>query len=215
MLYFISSGNFILERMHLELNIKDVISYTSLSHLKPTTSQAIERTPKISQGVLVIGFTQGSKYGLAGERKHKKHLGPKRLPYTATQATVLVLQGTLCLRNMNQEDEYKESWFSESLSKIFQWDCICPIGIAGSSQVALVVKNPPVNAGDMRDIGLMPGSGRFPGGGHCNPCQYSCLENPMDQGAWRATVYRVTKSQTRLKQLDTYTHIVLKPSQDL
>jgi len=51
MLYFISSGNFILERMHLELNIKEVIGYISLSHLKPTTSQAIERTPKISQGV--------------------------------------------------------------------------------------------------------------------------------------------------------------------
>ena len=97
---------------------------------------------------------------------------------------------------MNQEDEYKESWFSESLSKIFQWDCICPVGITGSSQVALVVKNPPVNAGDMRDIGLIPGSGRLPGGGYCNPLQYSCLENPMDQGAWRATVYRVAKSQT-------------------
>ena len=110
--------------MHLELNIKEVMSYTSLSHLKPTTSQAMERTPKISQGVLVIGFTQGSKYGLAGERKHNKHLGPKRLLYITTQATVLFSQGTLCLRSMNQEDEYKESWFSENLSKIFQWDCM-------------------------------------------------------------------------------------------
>ena len=63
-------------------------------------------------------------------------------------------------------------------------------------QVVLVVKNPLANAGDTRDAGLIPGSGRSPGGGHRNPLQYSCLENPMDRGAWRATVHRVTKSQT-------------------
>ena len=65
----------------------------------------------------------------------------------------------------------------------------------GASQVALVVKNPPANAGDM---GLIPGSGRSPGEGHGNPLQYSCLENPMDRGAWWATVRGVTKS-TRVK----------------
>ena len=70
-------------------------------------------------------------------------------------------------------------------------------------QVVLVVKNPPANAGDIRNMGLIPGLGRCPGGGHGNPLQYSCLENPMDRGAWWATVYRVTKSQTRLKQLST------------
>ena len=106
----------------------------------------------------MIGFTQGSKHGLAGERKHNKHLRPKRLPCTATQATVLVSQGTLCLRSMNQEDEYKKSWFSESLSNIFQWDCICCIGTTGYFQVALVVKNPPANVGDIGDIGLISGS---------------------------------------------------------
>ena len=51
----------------------------------------------------------------------------------------------------------------------------------------LVVKNPPANAGDMRDTGLIPGLGRCPGGGNGNPFQYFCLENPMDRGAWRAT----------------------------
>ena len=61
-----------------------------------------------------------------------------------------------------------------------------------------VVKNPPSNAGDIRDAGLIPGSGRSPGGGHGNPLQYSCLENPMDREAWQATVHGVTKSQTRL-----------------
>ena len=50
--------------------------------------------------------------------------------------------------------------------------------------MALVVKNPPDNAGDIRDMGLIPGSGRFPAGGNGNPLQYSCLENPMDREAW-------------------------------
>ena len=52
-----------------------------------------------------------------------------------------------------------------------------------ASQAVPVVKNPPVNAGDIRDEGSIPGSGRFPGGGHGNPLQYSFLENPMDRGA--------------------------------
>ena len=60
-----------------------------------------------------------------------------------------------------------------------------------ASQVVLVVKNLPANAGDVRDVGLIPGLGRSLGEGHGSPLQYSCLENPMDRGAWRATVYRV------------------------
>ena len=63
----------------------------------------------------------------------------------------------------------------------------------GASQVALVVKNPPANAGDIRDSGSIPGSGRFPGEGHDNPLQYSCLENPMDRGALWAMVHGVAK----------------------
>ena len=59
-----------------------------------------------------------------------------------------------------------------------------------------MVKNPPANTGDVRDVGSIPGSGRFPGGGHGNPLHYSCLENPMDRGAWLDTVPRLTKSQT-------------------
>ena len=96
-----------------------------------------------------------------------------------------------------------------------------------TSQVALVVKNQLANAGDIRDLDLIPGSGRFPGGGHGNPLlqnqeekqnkvtkkfqafgegndnpfQYSCLGNPMDSGAWQVTVHRVTKNQTQPKQL--------------
>ena len=64
-------------------------------------------------------------------------------------------------------------------------------------------KNPPASAGDVRDMGSTPGSGRSAGRGCGNPLQYSCLENPMDRGAWWATVPKVAKSQTRLKQLST------------
>jgi len=60
-----------------------------------------------------------------------------------------------------------------------------------------VVKNPPTNAGDIRDMGSIPGLGRSPGEGNGNPLQYSCLENPMDRGAWQAIVHGATKSWTR------------------
>ena len=62
--------------------------------------------------------------------------------------------------------------------------------------MALVVKDLPDNAGDIRDLGLIPGSGKFPGGGNGNPLQYSCLGNLMDRGAWWATVRGVSKGQT-------------------
>ena len=62
--------------------------------------------------------------------------------------------------------------------------------------MALVAKNLPANAGDIKDSGLSPVSGRSPGGGHGNPLQYSCLENPMDRGAWGSAVYRLVQNQT-------------------
>ena len=69
--------------------------------------------------------------------------------------------------------------------------------------MALVVRNSPADAGDMKDTCSTPG--------HVNPLQYSCLENPMDRRAWRATlVHRVRKSQTRLKQLSMYTWLKYK-----
>ena len=68
-----------------------------------------------------------------------------------------------------------------------------------------MVKNLPVNAGDIRDEGSIPGSGRSPGGGHGNPLQYSCLENPVDRGVWLATAHRFTKNQTQLKRLSIHT----------
>ena len=67
--------------------------------------------------------------------------------------------------------------------------------------MAQAVKNPPANAGDLRNEVSVPGSGRSPGGGHGNLVQYSCLENLMDRGAWQDTVHGVAKSWRQLKQL--------------
>ena len=102
-------------------------------------------------------------------------------------------------------------------SQVVCWLCLvrCMCGVLGdpchrnrASQVALVVKNPPANAGDIRDMGSIPGLGRSPRGGHGNPLQYSCLGNLMDRGAWWGTVHRVAKSRTRLKWLNTHTHTI-------
>ena len=67
--------------------------------------------------------------------------------------------------------------------------------------MAIVVKTPPASAGDIIDVSSIPGSGRSPGGGHSNPLQYSCLENPMDRGNWQAAICGVSKSWTWLKWL--------------
>ena len=84
--------------------------------------------------------------------------------------------------------------------RIHQW---CFDTLTQVSWVALMVKNPLANTGDLRHVGSTPGSGRSPGGEHGNPLWCSCLENPMNGGAWRATVHRVAKNWTRLKQLST------------
>ena len=77
---------------------------------------------------------------------------------------------------------------STQLSRVFTVPMLGP----GASQAA------PAHAGDIRDVGSIPGSGRSSGGGHGNPLQYSCLKNSLDRGAWRATVHRSAKSQTQL-----------------
>ena len=75
-------------------------------------------------------------------------------------------------------------------------DCLKCFRVFRASQVALVVKNPPANTGDARDVGLIPGLRRSPGEGNGNPLQYSFLDNSMDRGARRAIVHGVTKSRT-------------------
>ena len=70
-----------------------------------------------------------------------------------------------------------------------------------------VVQDPPANAGDTGDVGLIPGLGRYPEGGNGKQLQYSCLENPMDRGDWGATAQGVAQSQTRLQRLSTRAHV--------
>ena len=77
---------------------------------------------------------------------------------------------------------------------------------SGPSREVPVVKNLPIHAGDLRDRGSIPGLGRSPGGGNGNPLQYSYLENPMDRGAWWASVHSVAKSWIRLKRLSMTQH---------
>ena len=74
-----------------------------------------------------------------------------------------------------------------------------------SQVVLLVAKDLSVNAGNVRDLGSIPGLGKSPGGGHGYPLQYSCLENPRDRGACWATVHRAVKGQTQVKQLSRHT----------
>ena len=88
-----------------------------------------------------------------------------------------------------------------SLTLLFTTDWAQTIRTRRVSQVVLVAKNPPASAGVMRGTDSIPGSGRSPG---AYPLQYACLQNPMDRGAWWATVHRVTKSQTGLKRLSMY-----------
>ena len=87
-------------------------------------------------------------------------------------------------------------WLSPQLGSQQLWTSL-------ASQAALVVENPSASAGNIQDAGSIPASGRSPREGYGNPLQYSCLENPMDRGAWQATVHSVTKSRTWLKWLST------------
>ena len=84
--------------------------------------------------------------------------------------------------------------------------------ITWASQVVLVVKNPPANAGDIRDAGSIPGLRRSPRRGNGNPLQYSCLKNPMDRGAWWVTAPGIAKSRTRLSNRHTKDHFSYHPS---
>ena len=86
----------------------------------------------------------------------------------------------------------------EIVRKGFSKERLSKLQLHGDYQAALMIKNPPANAGDIRDKGSVPGLGRSPGEGNGNPLQYPCLENPVDRGAWWATDHRVTESQTRL-----------------
>ena len=76
----------------------------------------------------------------------------------------------------------------------------------------LVIKDPPASSGDIRDMGSVPGAGRSPGGGHGNPLQYSCLENPTDRGAWQAIIHKLQRDRYDWRDL-AHTHPITTPFQ--
>ena len=84
-------------------------------------------------------------------------------------------------------------WLPDQTDNLAYYPGLQETGCFPSGSLA---KNPPANAGDARDVGSIPGSGRSPGVGNGNPLQYSCLENSMDRGAWQATVHVVAKNWT-------------------
>ena len=91
--------------------------------------------------------------------------------------------------------DFFHHFYSYPLTDLYIYDLHSSIYYFGASQVALIVKNPPTNAGDIGDMGLIPGSGRYPGEQHGNPLQYSCLEHHMDGGAWWVTVHGTAESR--------------------
>ena len=102
--------------------------------------------------------------------------------------------------------QWEEDLPTHSMRSVLPWyknhtKTAPPPKLQTNPTLVLVVKNPPANAGDVRDKGSIPGSIRSTGGGNGNPLQCSCLENPMDWGIWWA--HRVTKSQTQLKWFST------------
>ena len=131
-------------------------------------------------------------------QKESTCLAKTTLCVHTTLAWSVLLMVEMCLK-------YKFPYFSQwpnFQASLFRISNLRPtIG----SQLALVVKNPLANSGDIKDMGLIPGSGRSPGRGHGNPLQDSCLEYFMDRGAGQALVHRIAKSQTWPKWLSMHT----------
>jgi len=115
---------------------------------------------------------------------------------------------TILEEGQGKERKWATSRINIKTHKIWRRYIINTIHIyIGAFQVAPVVQNLTANAGDIRDAGLIPWSGRSPGEGRGTLLQYSCLENPLDRGAWVTTVHRVTQSQTQLKRQHSTAYI--------
>ena len=131
---------------------------------------------------------------------HLSSLGPESQVFTFWVCSGLIVGSGCSLMAAQRQVPFLPVLPQGSPAHCSWWLQLLMTDILWASQTALVVKNPTASAGDVRDIGLIPGSGRAPGGGHENPLQYSCLENLLDRGAWQITVHGVTKSRTQLKQ---------------
>ena len=136
---------------------------------------------------------QNGGKNLLGIRKQVQRLWGKR--------GLTCLRKPECLKWGEKEEGEVGGAYEKVVCRPFIWPCrLC----WRAFQVVLVVKNPPGNAGDIRDLGSITGSGRSPGRRRGNPLQYSCLKDPVDRGAWRATVHGVIKSWTWQKWLSKH-----------
>ena len=105
-------------------------------------------------------------------------------------------------RGIRTDGNLETGWWYAICNQCEKWWSMRNMGFLGSA----TGKESTYNAGDIRDAGLIPWLGKSPWGGHSNPLQYSCLENPMDRGAWWFMVHRIRKNRTRLKRLSTHAH---------
>ena len=125
---------------------------------------------------------------------------PRCLPFTAYVPFLLDNIQKIFSESLLYLRQFSESFPQHTIHLMLDWSYIW----LRASQTALVVKNMPASAGDIRDMASIPWSERSPGGGHGNPLQYYCLENPTDRGDWQATVHRVSRNWTQLKPLSMH-----------
>ena len=131
----------------------------------------------------------------------------KHLPHLQFHFCALFIFNTICLPRETESCRAQGLLLAASYCPAQCWTCYRhPIHLWGASQMGLVVKNPPANAGDIRDVVSIPGLWRSPIGVHGNPLQYSCLENPVDGGGWWARVHKVAKNWTWLNWPSMHTH---------
>ena len=170
----------------------------------PNISSSVVPVSSCFQFFPASGSFPRSQFFASGGQSISASASASVLPMNVQDWSPLGLTGLISLQRFSQPFlGFIINTKSSYISLIYFFKTYWPPTIChGASQVVLV-KNPPANAGDVRDVGLIPGK-IPPGEGHDYPLQYSCLENTMDRGAWWATVHRVKKSWTRLKQLSMH-----------
>ena len=195
------------------LGVLIFLTYTEAVHLMLEFSAPFP-VWRLSLCLTLMGILSNNEAKFSFKRSFREFLSPPLLPHSKTlwtitwislqcaavawaQVRMFTRNGLHCYCSSTSIDYY--NCFLQS-----PLQSVLPV-ISVYLSLVLVVKNLPACAGDAEDAALTPGWGRSSEGGNGNPLQHSCLENPMDRGAWWATVHRVAKSQTRLKQLSRHT----------